>query len=562
MKNHATLLSLAWAVFTPGPAGARGAELYPERDWWQDRVWYEVFVRSFADSTEGPLANDGVGDLRGLIERLDYLNDGDPDTTDDLGVTGIWLMPVNESPSYHGYDVVDYLSVDSEYGTVDDMKELVEACHDRGIAVIIDLVINHTSNQHPWFVEAADPASERHDWYVWSDRKPGWNGPWGQPAWHAQKRAESGKWYYGVFWHGMPDLNWRNPDVEQAVVDFSWWWLREIGIDGFRLDAVKLLVADGPREQEHTDATLDALARYNAALKDEFPDCFIVGEVWDGTSVVAPYLTPREAGGGVGRSSALDSAFEFDLSYGIVEGVRDGDAVKVAERLERAWQTHREHAFSTFLTNHDQSRVADALARDPEKLRLAATLLLTMPGAPFLYYGEEVGLRGSKPDEDIRRPMPWDASEHAGFTRGTPWREPWPEFNTVNVSSQAALPDSLLSTYRDAIRLRTADERLRSGGVVVLNTGRSDVLAYLRTGGDGSGVLVVANLGGLPVYAYRLGGRGTGLARYLDAAPLLGEAEVRAPKQVMNGTLTGYKPVKVLEPETAYVIELTPAARP
>lgn len=550
MKIFALLLSLTFALATQAQ----------DRDWWQDRVWYEVFVRSFADSTEGDLANDGVGDIRGLIERLDYLNDGDPDTTHDLGITGIWLMPINQSPSYHGYDVVDYRSVDDEYGTLDDMKELVAECHERGIAVIIDLVINHSSNEHPWFIEAMDPESDKHDWYVWSRERPDWLGPWGQRVWHGNALDETGEWYYGVFWHGMPDLNWRHLAVKDEVIDFSRWWLEEMGVDGFRLDAVKLLVAESPEEQENTDSTLDMLARYNAALTSSHPDKFIVGEVWESTKNVRKYLVDRPRLGG----PALDSAFEFDIAFGVVEGIRDGDAEKIDRRLHRAFAAHPDQRFCTFLTNHDQSRIYDEFDGDPEKLRLAATLLMTMPGTPFLYYGEEIGMRGSKPDPDIRRPMQWGPGPHAGFSNGEPWREPWPESETVNVALQDAAPDSLLSHYRRLIRLRQDDDALRAGGLRRVDTMRDDVLAFVRTDpGIGRSVLVVANLSSQPVRRYALSGRSLGIPKSAVARELLTGEPVETPEVTFGGGIRHAKPIEELAPETAYVIELAqPGDRP
>ncbi|MBN1965655.1 MAG: alpha-amylase, partial [Anaerolineae bacterium] len=184
----------------PGFGAPEVAEALP---WWNDRVFYEVFVRSFYDSD-----GDGIGDLRGLIERLDYLNDGDPATTDDLGITGIWLMPIAQSPSYHGYDVTDYYTIEEDYGTNADFLELMGAAHARGIVVIVDLVMNHTSSEHPWFVASAagDPAYT--DWYLWRDDNPGYVSPWGSPTWHL---ADNGRYYFGLFWSGMPDLNYMNP---------------------------------------------------------------------------------------------------------------------------------------------------------------------------------------------------------------------------------------------------------------------------------------------------------------------------------------------------------------
>ncbi|HHN77976.1 MAG TPA: alpha-amylase, partial [Phycisphaerales bacterium] len=211
-------------------------------DWWRDAVFYEVFVRSFADSTEGPLAGDGVGDLPGLIERLDELNDGEPGG-DDLGVTALWLMPIMQSPSYHGYDISDYNRVDDEYGTNEDFKRLIAECDKRGMKVIVDLVLNHCSWEHPWFVEACDPGSPRHDWFVWRDEKPDWSQ--NLHMWHKDRYEQTHQYYFGFFWAGMPDLNYDNPLVTLAAYDISRRWLLDMGAAGFRLDAVRHLIERG-----------------------------------------------------------------------------------------------------------------------------------------------------------------------------------------------------------------------------------------------------------------------------------------------------------------------------
>ena len=193
--------------------------------WWNDRVFYEVFIRSFQDSD-----GDGIGDIEGLIERLDYLNDGDPQTSDDLGIGGIWLMPPAEAHSYHGYDVTDYYAVESDYGELADMRRLVAEAHKRGIAVIVDMVLNHSSSRHPWFLSSRLGEQAYADWYIWRDEDPGYRGPWGAPAWH---RAGD-RYYYGVFWDGMPDLNYNNPAVTREIYDIATFWLDEVGVDGFR----------------------------------------------------------------------------------------------------------------------------------------------------------------------------------------------------------------------------------------------------------------------------------------------------------------------------------------
>jgi alpha-amylase len=249
----------------------------PDPVWWHDRVFYEVFVRSFADSD-----GDGIGDLRGLIERLDDLNDGDPGTTSDLGVTALWLMPVAASPSYHGYDVTDYLTIEPDYGTNEDFRTLVDEAHARGIRIVVDLVMNHTSREHPWFLEARERGSEREAWYVWSDERPDVAGPAGRPVWH----RDGDRWYYGYFWEGMPDLNVSDPGVTAELEAIAATWLTEMGVDGFRLDAARHLIEDGA-ELDNTPETFEWLQAFRSTVRETKPDALVLGEVWDATSVAS-----------------------------------------------------------------------------------------------------------------------------------------------------------------------------------------------------------------------------------------------------------------------------------
>jgi glycosidase len=218
--------------YDPMPQGSQG---YP---WWNDTVFYEVFLRSFYDSN-----GDGIGDINGLIEKLDYLNDGDPKTKTDLGITGIWLMPIFPSPSYHGYDVKDYYEINPDYGTMEDFNRLLEEAHLRGIRIVIDFVINHTSTEHPWFIEARKGEDSLYrNLYIWSEQKPDYLGPWGQPVWHANYDQT---YYYGVFWSGMPDLNFENQEVTNEINRIAAFWLEDIGVDGFRVDGARHLIEDG-----------------------------------------------------------------------------------------------------------------------------------------------------------------------------------------------------------------------------------------------------------------------------------------------------------------------------
>ncbi|MEA3503178.1 MAG: alpha-amylase family glycosyl hydrolase, partial [Actinomycetota bacterium] len=446
--------------------------------WWNDRVFYEVFVRSFADSD-----GDGIGDLAGLTERLDYLNDGDPSTDTDLGVTGIWLMPVFDSPSYHGYDVVDYRSIEPEYGSIEDFNALLDAAGDRGIAVIVDLVINHSSVRHPWFAESRDPATDRIDWYLWQADDPQWRGPWGQEVWH----PDDGEYYYGIFWEGMPDLNLANQAVTAEMHDIARFWLVDVGVDGFRLDAARHLIEDGPIQTD-TPQTHAWLADFRAEMHKLVADSLILGEVWSDTETIGSYLP-----------GSLDLAFEFALSEAFLDAMARWQAEPLVKAQQAVLDEYPEGQFAPFLTNHDMDRIMSQLGDVPERARLAATWLLTAPGTPFIYYGEEIGMEGEKPDEDIRTPMAWTGEPPSvGFSDGIPWNTPDPSFKDANVADQTDDPDSLLSLYRDLIQFRNESPSLRFGETILLDAGHPSVYAVLRVG-DTEQVLTVLNLSGRPV---------------------------------------------------------------
>ncbi|MDO8485535.1 MAG: alpha-amylase family glycosyl hydrolase [Candidatus Limnocylindrales bacterium] len=459
-------------------------------------------MRSFADSD-----GDGIGDLRGLTEKLDYLNDGDPSTTDDLGVTALWLMPIAASPSYHGYDVTDYKQIEADYGTAEDFHALVEAARERKIAVIVDLVLNHTSIEHPWFQDARTPGSEHDAWYVWSTSAPSVAGPGGQPVWH----RDGDRWYYGYFWEGMPDLNVANPAVTAALDDVARFWLEEMGVDGFRLDAARHLIEDG-QQLENTPATFAWLEGFRSRVEAVRPDALLVGEVWDATSTAARYV----------REGALDLAFEFGLASAILSSVRLGDADTIANVQAEVSAAYPPGGYAAFLTNHDQNRTVDVLGRDRAAAGLAATLLLTNPGVPFIYYGEELGLRGRKPDEEIRTPLPWDTGAPGyGFTSGHPWEALAPGPETAAVAAQSDDPTSLLSHYRTLTRLRDAHSALRTGELIPIDDAPRGVYAYLRHDAEET-IVVMANLSDEPADDVSLSLAAGPLCGTLIAEPLLG----------------------------------------
>ena len=462
-----------------------------ELEWWNDTVFYEIFVRSFQDSD-----GDGIGDFQGLIQRLDHLNDGDPNTTDDLGVTGIWLMPINTSPSYHGYDVVDYRGIEPDYGTMADFQEFLAEAHARGIRVIVDYVMNHASSQHPWFLAAGSGDPFFRDWFVWSPTDPGQTGPWGQDVWHRYGSS----WYYGLFWGGMPDLNYDTPAVRTSMFDTATWWLDTVGVDGFRLDAVLYIDETGDQLQS-TPQTLDFWRDFNLHVKSVDPQALSVGEAWTNSATVNQYVI----------EDRLDLAFEFDLSNAILGAVNSGDAQFLAYKAAQVAELYPYNQYATFLTNHDQDRVLNVLGEDVDRQKVAAGIYLTLGGVPFLYYGEEVGLLGTKPDPEIRRPMQWDGTPSAGFTTGTPWNEVGPRADEFNVADATQDSRSLLSWYRDLIALRNTTPALRRGDHVPLWSSQTAVFAFLRSY-EGQTVMVTVNTAATPVTGVTLAAAASGLA--------------------------------------------------
>ena len=361
MTIRCTLFIAISVLVLSGHASAQPeADPINDRPWWRDAVFYQVFVRSFQDATHGPFAGDGKGDLQGLIDRLDYLNDGDTATTDDLGITALWLMPICESETYHGYDIEDYRKVDAELGTNELFIELMDECHKRGIRVITDWVMNHSSWKHPWFKSAVQPESADRGRYIFRDPRPTSRGPWGQNVWHDNARGQSGHSYYGVFSHTMPDLNLRDGRNTRDLHSAAEFWLTDLKADGFRLDAIKFMVENFPDGLDSTPETLEWLSNFREHAHAVNPDAFIIGEVWDNAEVVRSYI---DAG-------AVDSAFEFDLSFKLIDALNAGDATELAAHISQLAETYDAagpmggHLYSTFLSNHDQTRVLTRLGGD------------------------------------------------------------------------------------------------------------------------------------------------------------------------------------------------------
>lgn len=442
--------------------------------WWNEVVFYEIFVRSFKDSD-----GDGIGDFQGIISQLDYLNDGDPETSDDLGIGGIWLMPIMPSPSYHGYDVTNYQTVNPDYGTLADFKQLLEECHQRGIRVVIDFVVNHTSSEHPWFLSSQDPASGFRNWYVWEASNPGKPGPWGQNAWY----EANGSYYYAPFWSGMPDLNYYEPMVTKAIHNASQFWL-SLGVDGFRVDAARYLFEEGVSQQD-TKSSIAWFQEWRGFFTAINPEAYTVGEVWTDTQIIAKYNEPTRG---------MQEYFMFDLAADILGGIYSPDPSRIMKSYLDTLAYFPDQQFATFLTNHDQQRVASYFGGRLQPQKLAAFIYLTGPGTPYLYYGEEIGMIGGKPDELIRKPMQWSTEANGGFSDEEPWQELAKGWEETNVETQSQDPESLLNWYRALINTRNQFQALQKGSYLPFSSSCRRLYTVARVYEDQI-VLVMANLG-------------------------------------------------------------------
>jgi alpha-amylase len=448
------------------------AQSTPQTFWWNDAVFYEVFVRSFKDSD-----GDGKGDFKGLISKLDYLNDGDSNTTTDLGITAIWLMPIMQSPSYHGYDVTDYRTIEQDYGNNPDFKNFMTEAHNRGIKVIIDYVMNHTSSQHPWFQASSDSTSNKRNWYTWQKTNPGNKGPWNQQVWYPKNSSN----YYAIFWSEMPDLNYNTQAVKDTMFDIARFWMEDMNVDGFRLDAVKYIFENG-NTLEDVPATISFWQDFRSYYKSVDADAFAVGEAWTSTDKVAPYV----------NNNGLDFCFEFDLATAILNAANNSSTSALKTQMDKVIAAYPHLQYGTFLTNHDMNRTMNQLGNNAAKAKVAADLLLTLPGVPYIYYGEEIGMTGSGVDENKRTPLQWSNTSQGGFTTGTPWRAVNGDYTTKNIAAQQADANSLWNEYRKLIALRTQEAALRKGNYDNVSSSSSSVFSFVRQYGD-EVIIVISN---------------------------------------------------------------------
>lgn len=482
--------------------------------WWQHAVFYEIYPRSFADSN-----NDGVGDLNGITSKLDYLK--------DLGVDAIWISPCFPSPQVDfGYDVSDYENIDPMYGTLADFDTLASEAKKRGIHIILDFVVNHSSDQHKWFLDSkSSRTSEHRDWYIWRDGKgPGqppnnWTSTFGGSAWKLDPTTN--QYYYHYFYAEQPDLNWRNPVVKDAMFDVTRWWYKR-GVSGFRLDAVDTLFEDpnlhdnpvlpgknafgDPIEEKKYNTKLpevhDAL-RGLRKVTDEY-NGVLIGETW--TADIAELNQYY----GKGHN---ELQLPMDFLFTNVNKLSPADFRKQIAAVDSAsgWPTF-------VISNHDIPRSYDRYGdgqHSDQIAKLMAGLYLTLRGTPIMYYGEEIGMKTTPPTrkEDVkdpigrtgwpkekgrdgeRTPMQWDASDNAGFSKAAPWL-PVPETaKTHNVADEASDPESVLAFYKKVLKLRHTNKALLDGNYVPLNENDQNVLSYLRIYKD-QAVLVALNMSG------------------------------------------------------------------
>jgi alpha-glucosidase len=483
--------------------------------WWQRGVIYQVYPRSFQD-TDG----DGVGDLRGIVQRLDYLR--------WLGVDAVWISPFYPSPmDDFGYDVTDHRAVDRVYGSLVDFDRIVAAAHERGIRVIVDYIPNHTSWRHPWFAEARATRHNRlRDWYVWRDAAPdggppnNWLSAFGGSAWEWD--GPTGQFYLHTFLREQPDLNWRSAAVEAEMLDVLRFWL-ERGADGVRVDAVQVVIKDdhfrdnppNPDYVEGVDDPYDALLREFSADRPEvhrligrmrelvegYGDRVLIGEIYNTVDRLMAYY-------GEGGRGGVHFPYNFQLIRLPWEARTIDAAIRRYEALlpPGAWP-------NWVLGNHDRHRIASRVG--VAQARVAAMLLLTLRGTPTVYYGDEIGMhdvripadrvqdpweknlpgRGLGRDPE-RTPMQWSAEPGAGFTTGEPWLPLADDFDSVNVAAQRVDPASMLALHRALLALRRREPALSAGGWAPVDAD-GDVLAYLRTHGDAR-FLIALNLGAAP----------------------------------------------------------------
>jgi alpha-glucosidase len=482
--------------------------------WWQQGIVYQIYPRSFQDSN-----GDGIGDLEGIRRRLDYLC--------ELGVDAIWISPIYPSPMVDfGYDILDYRGIDTIFGTIETFDNFLTEAHFRGLKVILDFVPNHTSDQHPWFLESrSSRQNPKRNWYLWRDPAPdggppnNWLANFGGSGWAFD--AATGQYYYHAFLQEQPDLNWRNPEVRQAMYDVLRFWLNR-GVDGFRVDVLWLLIKDehfrdnppNPNWQPHQPGIERRLQVYSAdqpevhevtaemrMVLDAYPDRVLIGELYLPVERLVSYYG-RDL-----RGAHLPFNFQLIFAAWTAQAISRIVAEYEAALPVRGWP-------NWVLGNHDQKRIATRVGI--AEARVAAMLLLTLRGTPTLYYGDELGLENVPvpPDQaqdpweknepglglgrdPARTPMPWDGTNNAGFTTGPPWLPLNANRAICNVTTLSADPGSILTLYRRLIALRRERAALHSGDYIATQS-IGDVMVFERRDSRDRSILVALNFGHAP----------------------------------------------------------------
>jgi alpha-glucosidase len=504
------------AAETDAIGDATGGSTIPDMTWWKTGIIYQVYPRSFKDSNY-----DGIGDLQGIISKLDYL--------EWLGITAIWLTPVYPSPmADFGYDISDYTGIHTLFGTLDDFERLLEEVHRRHMKLIMDLVPNHSSDQHPWFVASrSSKENAKRDWYLWQDAAPGgsppnnWLAAFGGTAWEWDEHT--GQYYMHSFLKEQPDLNWRNPEVMAAMADVMRFWLDK-GVDGFRVDVMWHLIKDqqlrdnpvNPQYKPHM-ATYDQLlpvystdqpevhdiVEQMRAVLDEYDDRVMIGEIYLPVNRLVSYY---------GRDSkGAQLPFNFQLIF------LPWSATEIAAAIDAYEGALPVDGWPNWVTgNHDQVRIASRIGL--QQARVAAMLLLTLRGTPTLYYGEEIGMTdvpiplaeiqdpmgrnmpGKYLSRDpARTPMQWDTTAHGGFSEADPWLRTGSGYIRNNVQQQQDDPYAMLSLYRKLIRLRQRKAALHSGQYIPVSADEQ-YLAFKRVWPGEKTMLVILNLTHRPCY--------------------------------------------------------------
>jgi len=494
-----------------------------QKKWWQNAVVYQIYPRSFQDSN-----GDGIGDLQGIIERLDYLK--------ELGIDAVWLSPVCRSPQDdNGYDISDYQDIDPMFGSLDDMEQLIQEAKKRNIRIMMDLVLNHSSDEHRWFQEAKKSRDNPyHDYYVWRDGEEGvlpndMGSVFGGPAW--EWVPELGQYYFHQFSVKQPDLNWENPKVRREIYDMILWWMdKEAG--GFRLDVIDQIAKEPDRKITNNGPRLHEFIRELSRETFQKGDLITVGEAW-GADIDRAKLYSNPDG------SEFSMVFQFEhMMLDQEPGKEKWDScplpfVKLKQNLAK-WQTelHGCGWNSLFWNNHDLPRIVSRWGNDKEyrteSAKMLATILHGMQGTPYIYQGEELGMTNvqfdsiekyqdieirnmyrerlakgyaekeimesiyAKGRDNARTPMQWDDTAHAGFTTGTPWMQVNPNYREINAEAARKDPDSIFHYYRKLIRLRKKDPIFAEGDFKLLLEEDENIFAYVRSLADRE-VLVVAN---------------------------------------------------------------------